>query len=76
MQERLRQLGGKLEIKSDKSGTIVTAMLPRSEPASASAAAKEVLGERRAAEELPKKPLRKANSKTNASRRKARRRSS
>jgi len=76
MQERLRQLGGKLEIKSDQSGTIVTAMLPRSEHASASAAAKEVLGERRAAEELPKTAPRKANSKAVSSDRKARRRSS
>ncbi len=76
MQERLRQLGGKLEIKSDKSGTIVTAMLPRSEPAAASAPSREGSDERRVPEDLPKTPPRKANSKANSSRRKARRRSS
>ena len=75
MRERLRQLGGKLEIKSDANGTIVTATLPHSEPASTSAVSQEVLDEHRAAEELPKTPPRKANSKTNASRRTARRRS-
>jgi len=38
MRERLRQLGGTLEIRSDRSGTTVTAALPLREPAAEGAA--------------------------------------
>jgi len=42
MRERLRQLGGTLEIKSDGAGTAVTAILPLSNSASSERARTEV----------------------------------
>jgi len=75
MQERLRQLGGKLEIKSDANGTVVTAILQRPEPASAPVQSVAGLDEPRKSEALPKALPRKANSKVKSSRRKASRRS-
>jgi signal transduction histidine kinase len=42
MRERLRQLGGTLEIRSDGAGTTVTATLPLREPATAEGAASDV----------------------------------
>ena len=76
MQERLRQLGGTLEIKSDANGAILTATLPRPEPAASPAPSIARVDEREATELLPKTPPRKANSKTDSNHRKTRRRSS
>jgi len=42
MRERLRQLGGTLEIRSDGAGTVVTAMLPLVDSASACAVKSEI----------------------------------
>jgi signal transduction histidine kinase len=42
MRERVRQLGGTLEIRSDDAGTAVTATLPLAEPTSANVEKSEV----------------------------------